>query len=219
MRKLTLQFKPNDAVKKEQKSLFKDDQTYEILETLKVDLEKGTCVDLIECTLKEDISIHDLIFIGNNEILSVLKSEGNKHTCLVKYQETADFKDLFNSIDLNIIFTKPIIITIDKTTVSCIGDQESLLKLIEIIKTKVGKIENMIFKKAVYQTTDILSILTDKQREILLTAHKYGFFEFPRKITSERLSEKVKISKATMLEHIRKAERRLLTEILEGYTA
>ena len=75
----------------------------------------------------------------------------------------------------------------------------------------------MTFKKAVYQKHDILTVLTDKQRDILITAQKHGYYKYPRKIKPEELAQKIGISKGTAIEHLRKAEERIMENILAGY--
>ena len=125
MRKLILEIKPNDASREAQKSLFQDIHSYEVLEMLKIDYEKGMCVDLIECVLKEGKTIDDVKYIGHMEILNVLKSEGNKHTCLIKYYEPEGSKNKFKETDLDLILTKPSIVSEDKLTVSFIGAQDT----------------------------------------------------------------------------------------------
>ena len=217
MRKLTLELEPNEEIREGLKPTFKYIHSYEVLENLKIDREEGICVDLIECVLKESYSIQDLKSIGNMEILGVLKSEGNKHTSLVKHVEPENSKDLFKEFDLDLIFTPPNLVSEEKITCCCIGDNKNLIRFIELIKTHIGRIESMTFQKAVYQRQDILSVLTDKQREILIAAHKYGYYDYPKKINSERLSEKVNISKPTLVEHLRKAEGRIMANILAGY--
>ena len=217
MRKLTLQIKPHEMMREGLKPLLKIINSYEILESLKIDWEEGICIDLIEFNFNEGVSIDDVKFIGDMEILSVLKSEGNKHTCLVKHREPEDSKEIFKEFDLDLIYSTPFIISNEKCTFSVIGDNKNLNRFIELIKEHAGTLENMSFKKAAYQKHDILSVLTEKQKEILIAAKKHGYYKYPRKIDSGGLAHKVGISKGTALEHLRKAEERLMENILVGY--
>jgi predicted DNA binding protein len=52
----------------------------------------------------------------------------------------------------------------------------------------------------------------------MVAAFENGYYEYPKKISSKALSEKVNISKPTLLQHLRKAEKRMLQEIMTGYT-
>jgi len=56
--------------------------------------------------------------------------------------------------------------------------------------------------------------LTDKQRRVLTTAYRLGYYDVPRRITSEELARKLNLVKSTFSAHVRKAERRLLAELL-----
>ena len=212
MRQIIIEIEPSDQTKERQKSIFQHIYSYEVLEMLKMDYGEGIYVDLIECQLKEGISISNLKFIGNMEILNIVKSEGDKHTCLVKGYES------YRELDLDLIYTTPSMVSENKIIVSFIGAQKNLLKFVELVKSHIGEIKNISIKQAAYQKQDILSILTEKQREALAAAYKHGYYDIPRKISSERLSEKVNISKPTLMEHLRKAERRILVEIMAGYS-
>jgi len=216
MRKLILELEPNEMIRKIQKPIFENIYSYEVLEMLKIDWEEGIKMDLIECETKDHISIGNVSSIGHMEIMNVLKSEGNKHICLVKYLEPDSSKDFIKQFNLDLIWTTPMIFSKERQTFSCIGEQKEILKCVEKMK-KVGKIVDMKFQEAAYQKRDILSVLTEKQKEVLIAAHKYGYYDFPKKINSEELSEKVNISKPTLVKHLRKAERRLLDNILAGY--
>jgi len=59
-----------------------------------------------------------------------------------------------------------------------------------------------------------LNQLTEKQREVLIIAYKLGYYEIPRKINSDQLAAKLHIVNSTAVEHLRKAEQRLLVQVL-----
>lgn len=219
MRKLTLEMEPNEITRKTMEPLFEIIHSYEILETLKIDLDECICIDLVEFVLNEGLSIEDQLYIGDMEILSVLKSDGNEHTCLIKHHEPEESKEEFREFDLDIIYTTPIIIAKDRQVISVLGEQKDLKKFIELVRPTADRITNMSFKRAAYQKKDIISVLTQKQKETIIAAFDHGYYDYPKKITSEELSKKVNISKGTMMEHLRKAEGRLLREILTGHSS
>ncbi len=219
MRQVTLEIELNEAGREERRSTFEHIISYEVLEVLKMDFEQALFVDLIECVTKEEVSIHDLRYIGNMEILSVIGSEGNRHTCLVKGHEEGEAAENYSVLDLDLIYTTPSFQSRDRVVLSFIGEQKNLLKFVAMLKEgEVGEIVNMTFKRAAYQRKDLLSVLTDKQREVMVAAYRYGYYDLPKRIGSERLAERVNKSKPTMLEHLRKAERRILAEIMAGYS-
>jgi predicted DNA binding protein len=56
--------------------------------------------------------------------------------------------------------------------------------------------------------------LTEKQREMLSTAFKLGYFKVPRAITSGQLAKKFSLSSSAVSERLRNAEQRLLLHSL-----
>jgi len=99
---------------------------------------------------------------------------------------------------------------------SVIGENDKLTEFLKVIK-KYGELKIISYQKAAFENHNILSSLTDKQRETLLTAKKHGYYDYPRAINGFQLSEKMGISKATAIEHLRKAEIRLISQILVEY--
>lgn len=59
------------------------------------------------------------------------------------------------------------------------------------------------------------SMLTDRQLEVVTCALEEGYFEWPREISSEELADELGINRTTALEHLRKAQSKLLTSALE----
>jgi predicted DNA binding protein len=57
--------------------------------------------------------------------------------------------------------------------------------------------------------------LTDRQFEVIECALEEGYFEWPRDASSDEIAEQLGVSRATFLEHLRKAQSKLLTEAIE----
>lgn len=57
--------------------------------------------------------------------------------------------------------------------------------------------------------------LTDRQFEVVECALNAGYFEWPRDASSDEISDALGISRATFLEHLRKAQSKLLTVAIE----
>jgi predicted DNA binding protein len=65
------------------------------------------------------------------------------------------------------------------------------------------------------EVTGIFDVLTPKQKEILLESYRCGVFDHPCWINAGELAEKMGMHKTPLLEHIHKAEKRLIGHILE----
>ncbi len=61
---------------------------------------------------------------------------------------------------------------------------------------------------------DPLDDLTDRQREIIDTAHEMGYYEVPRQVSTDDIAEAVGVDPSTVTEHLQRAERNLLGEVL-----
>jgi predicted DNA binding protein len=73
----------------------------------------------------------------------------------------------------------------------------------------------VLLADANFSPTSPLSQLTEKQQEVLLAAYKWGYYDIPRKITSQELAKKLGLVNSTVVEHLRKAEQRLIKQTLD----
>jgi predicted DNA binding protein len=228
MRKLTIEFTPKFELSNFPKKIcgnveFMKECFYEkiesirLLKLLKLNFEKGIILAVYEILIKRGYNIDDVKLPIEVEIFDILASKENKFTCFVKthYRDTS-IKNMLKEFDLDLIWSALRIEPKKKVTISVIGENQNLSKFLEIIK-KYGEIQKINLKKAVYEEHQAFWTLTNKQREIILFAKKNGYYNYPREINSYQLSEKVGISKATIIEHLRKAENRLISQILVGY--
>ena len=78
MRKLILEFVPNEIIRKVQKPLFENLESYELIEMLRKDYEEGVKIGLMIFNTKGDIPIQEVKFPENIEILlKILKLPEN----------------------------------------------------------------------------------------------------------------------------------------------
>lgn len=65
----------------------------------------------------------------------------------------------------------------------------------------------------------LISTLTQGQRKVLSVAHEIGYFDFPRRAGSDKLAETVGLSKSTVSEHLRRAEKSVLDGLFNSQGA
>jgi hypothetical protein len=222
MRKLIVECEPNEEFKNMIKPYLPFDkiESIELLELLRWDAAKGIKLVLVDITMKYNYNIDDFNLPPGSEIISILQKKDNKYSCLIRGKLTQGLieviKQMVNKPDLNLILDTPNKNTENSFVMSVIGDQESLQFFIEGIK-KIGIIKKTSFLKAIYQGNNLLSCLTDKQREIIILAKNFGYYKYPRHINTGKLARHLGLGRATVVEHIRKAENRIMTQILTGY--
>jgi predicted DNA binding protein len=63
---------------------------------------------------------------------------------------------------------------------------------------------------------DFLSLLTDRQREVFEHAVRVGYYEIPRGANQEELAAALGCAPSTVDEHLRKAESRMLSALVNA---
>jgi predicted DNA binding protein len=58
------------------------------------------------------------------------------------------------------------------------------------------------------------AVLSERQREAVLLAHQEGYYDWPREIKATELAKEMGVAHSTYLEHLRKAEEKLITKSL-----
>lgn len=65
-------------------------------------------------------------------------------------------------------------------------------------------------------TRDMLSMLTERQREVFETAVEMGYYDIPREVNQGDLAEELECAPSTVDEHLRKAESKMLSALLRA---
>ena len=195
-------------------------ESIDVLEILKIDIEQGFKIILCRIEMKEGYTFDDFTLPGNSEILCVLQNSGRIFTALLRGQPPMSllqkFKHISSKFDTNVIWDTPTRMKNDEFVVTVVGEEHTLEKIVTYMKL-LGSVTQISCTSSFLDQYDMLSFLTDKQRAIIIEAKKHGYYHYPRKINADRLSKYVGISKATTVEHLRKAEGRIMEHLLMGY--
>jgi predicted DNA binding protein len=170
----------------------------------------------MEVEMTEGHTIEDLVLPPPAEIVSVIQSSGRTYTCVVQVKAPKEMLGVFQEFDLNVIWDTPMGFTGEYMVLSVVGEDEDLRELMGIIEL-IGTVREVHVTPASFHRDDMLANLTERQREIIIEAKRHGYYDYPRRINSAQLAERVGVSKATVVEHLRKAEGRLMATMLAGY--
>ncbi len=135
--------------------------------------------------------------------LEILQSSGNK--AYVKYN-ISNQKTITRQVIKNAcFFLEPMEIKKGKL-VFLVGATER-----EAFSGLYNDLQPLGIVKIIYiKESEIKTPLTVKQEQILQMARELGYYEWPRKISVQELAKRLNLSKSTFIEHLRKAESKIL---------
>lgn len=99
-----------------------------------------------------------------------------------------------------------------KTSMSLVGRQETIADLLG--EYQAAGVAPELDRLGSYRGTDRpLDDLTDRQLEVISTAHAMGFYEVPRAVSTEDVAGELDLDPSTVAEHLQRAERNLLNDL------
>jgi DNA-binding CsgD family transcriptional regulator len=111
----------------------------------------------------------------------------------------------------------PDFLDVDRMKVEMIGKEDEIKKLVHYANKWGDNSFKILGLTSIYAKGEsLLSKLTSRQRQILLTGYALGYYDVPRRISSDDLSRHLNVDKSTIVEHLRKAERKLIGSIIAG---
>ena len=159
MRKLTIELKVKEEFLELLDFILDKVESIELIELIKLDLEKGFKMGVAALNMKEGYSIDDLDIPDYMEMLSVIKREGNRYIVVSKVKILNKFIGFAKKFNIDIKWGTPSIFMKDKMIISVIGDEKNLKKFLDVI-IYLGEIKRISFKKAIFNEQMILSCLT-----------------------------------------------------------
>jgi len=98
-----------------------------------------------------------------------------------------------------------------KVRVTLVGDDKQVK---EFLENREVNYKVVSLTDAKFSLNSPVSRLTEKQQEAISLAFRLGYFDTPRKVSADELAAKLGLASSTLAVHLRRAERRLLAEML-----
>jgi predicted DNA binding protein len=95
-----------------------------------------------------------------------------------------------------------------------LGETGKLRRLLRQMTEDEMEYKVLDVSDAKFEPNSPLSVLTSTQRKTLLTAFDGGYYDLPRKIDSSHIAGKLGLDKSTVAEHLRKAERSVMKQLI-----
>jgi hypothetical protein len=108
----------------------------------------------------------------------------------------------------------PLEILDGQVKISFVGTEQQISDFLKKLDEKEICYKIVHMTHADFAPSSPLNQLTVKQRDAMIAGFKFGYYDSPRKISTEELAKKLNMASSTLNEHLRKAEKRLLTELL-----
>jgi predicted DNA binding protein len=192
---------------------FQKIKSLDLLYFLRQDREEFAAISRIE--FKDASStIEDLLVEGFLVEVQLLEQEKSK-TFTVFMRGGPILSSVLDSLGLagGYLFP-PLEIRDGKIKISFLGSAKQVGEFLKKITALGIRYRVVMLTDANFSLDSPLTKLTEKQKEVIIAAYKFGYYDIPRRINSEELAKKLGIVSSTFGEHLRKAERRLLIHIL-----
>ncbi|MCW3999294.1 MAG: helix-turn-helix domain-containing protein [Candidatus Bathyarchaeota archaeon] len=197
---------------------FRPIKSLELLYFLRQDQNEFAAISQVEFKDPEsdlDLKVETLLKGGFLVEAQILERQKNG-ACIMFMRGGPSLSSLLSAIGIEsgYLFT-PIGIGEGKIRFSFLGSEQQIKDFMEKVSVLGIRYRVVLLADASFSPTSPLNQLTEKQREVLLAAYKMGYYDIPRKITTEELARKLDLADSTVVEHLRKAERRLIRQLME----
>jgi hypothetical protein len=221
MKRLVVEFSANNIGDSRVPSLLElleKVRSLRILHILK--MAPGEFAAVVRVEMKDPSTGLEDLFLAHTEVEIELLQKDKGGTCT--YFVSSKFPTPLNVEQLSRIgqmpyFSVPFEFYDGKLTETLVGSSLQIKKYLGALEQQRLRYRIVSLMDAKCPPGSPISRLTEKQRRVLIAAYRLGYYDVPRRITSERLAEKLGLVKSTLSAHIRKAERRLLSGMLSEF--
>lgn len=215
MRRLTLEVSEKELAKAGiELPPFRNVKSLELLYFLKQDQHEFAAISEVDFK-DSNTKIEELLFGGFIADVQVLERQKNG-AYIVFIRSGPSLSSVLSSIGIESGYLfPPLGIADGKVKVSFLGNPQQVKAFMEGIDMLEIRYKVILLTDLNFSPISPLNQLTEKQRAVLIIAYKSGYYDIPRRINSDDLAKKLGLVNSTVVEHLRKAEQRLIKQIIE----
>jgi len=220
MRRLVVEFYGRELERRMKRSSFRDAKSMEIIHLLKNDQNefaaicrmrlKDRSLKIEDCFkgdgVTTDVQVLEREEVGGEEspsFLILLKRKSRSETFFGQTSRPGSGY-LFGPPEFNE----------GRLRFTFVGTQRQVREFLGAAEKKGLQYRVISMTDADFAPDSLLNRLTEKQRNVLISAFRLGYYDVPRKISSEELGQALHLRGGTVVEHLRKAELRMLVGVL-----
>lgn len=188
-------------------------ELFEALSLLRMTQTEATIVARVKFRdPKTDVARY---FNDSWDLVQILEREKEgSYVCFMKGKMQRQFSKVMGVINSGYL-SYPYEIRGGKLKIAFLGSTGVIKRFLGTI-TKAGlHCKVLSLTDARFSSNSPLSKLTEMQQKVILSAFELGYYDLPRRIESRELAKRLSMAEPTLVVHRRKAERKLLSEILE----
>lgn len=216
MRRLILEVTEKELVKIGlELPTFKPIKSLELLYFLRQDHKEFAAISLVE--FKDSVTTVDQLLKGGylSEAQVLERQKNGAYIVFIRSGPSLSSVLSMIGLDSGYLFP-PLGIGDGKVKFSFLGSEQQVKAFLEGIDSIGVHYKILLLSDLNFSPISPLNKLTEKQRDVLITAYRMGYYDVPRKTTSQEVANKLGLVDATVVEHLRKAELRLIRQIIES---
>ena len=211
MRRLVLSF-PVEELNRIQKQPVS--QNIKILEVLHVLRQERNAIAVIcRITLKDPAQDTNL-FNGVDQAQLLDRTRDGVCTYFLRTKVHRGSTDYMILQGVKGYLMQPFGIREDRVTLTFMGDSKQVKRFLQTMEKLKIHHKVLSLTDARFPVDSPLGRLTEKQRRVLVTAYRLGYYDLPKKVTTRELAKKLGVDSSTIVIHRIKAERRLIAEVM-----
>lgn len=185
-------------------------ELFEIISILREESNEWSIVCRIK--MKSSTLTFDECFVDESATIQLLENEKNESK--VYFLRTKPDALASNVFATGSYFSLPLEIKDGRIKASFLGTSQQIKELLQLLRKSGIQYRIVAISDARFSPTSPLSLLTEKQQKVLITAYNMGYYDIPKKTSTDKIAEKLHIKGPTVVRHREKAEKRLLSALL-----